>query len=90
MNSITLAIRGHLTYSLIRAKDAIKEKQLAKKQNNGVGGGGDGSALNSEESDGVANIRAYSWGQSSSLLRSRVTYGSFYLRIGAMCKHSFN
>ena len=36
----------------------------------------------------MANVRC---GQSSSLLRSRVTYGSFYLRMGAMCEcHRIN
>ena len=68
-----------LKSTIIRAKDSFREKTLAKKQN----ASGDGSAGNSEESDGVANVR---YGQSSSLLRSRVTYGSFYLRMGAMCE----
>ena len=33
----------------------------------------------------MANVRG--GGQGSSLLRSRVTYGSFYLRMGAMCEY---
>ena len=33
----------------------------------------------------MANVRI--GGQGSSLLRSRVTYGSFYLRMGAMCEY---
>ena len=74
----------HLCFSRFRAKDAYREKTLAKKQSGSVGDGSSGG--NSEEApDGVANVR--SGGQGSSLLRSRVTYGSFYLRMGAMCEY---